>query len=294
MTKSYSSNWRDVQNVAFVQGWMDAGGIRTRYLQAGDPTNPPLLFLHGTGGHAEAYIRNLGPHSDRYNVWAIDMIGHGWSDKGTEPLEIKHYVDHIIRWMDALDFPTIVVSGESLGGWVAARLAIEHPQRVQRLVLNTAGGMRADPEVMEKIIEVSVAAADDPSWERIKARLEWLMADPSAVNDDMVATRQAIYQQNAMDDAIRRGLALQDMETRQRNLITKQEYARIACQTLVLWTSHDPTAGVPQGREMAAAIPGAKFVVMDGCGHWPQFEDPNTFNRIHLAFLQGNPIPETE
>ena len=84
------------------------------------------------------------------------------------------------------------------------------------------------------------------------------------------------------------------MEIRQRNLITREEYMRIACPTMVLWTSHDPTADVPHGREMAAAIPGSKFVVMNGCGHWPQFEDPDTFNRIHLAFLQDDSIPEAE
>ena len=60
-----------------------------------------------------------------------------------------------------------------------------------------------------------------------------------------------------------------------------------AAPTLVLWTTHDPTASVAVGEELAAAIPGSQFVVMEDCGHWPQFEDPETFNRIHIDFLLG-------
>ena len=55
----------------------------------------------------------------------------------------------------------------------------------------------------------------------------------------------------------------------------------------MLWTSLDPTAAVEVGHELADRIPGAKFVVMQNCGHWPQFEEPEVFNRIHLDFLLG-------
>lgn len=286
--QAYSSIWSDLQGVSFCQGWLDVPGMRTRYLRAGDPSKSPLILLHGTGGHAEAYVRNLGAHADHFDTWAIDMIGHGWSDKGTGELEISHYVHHLLAVIEALGFKKVSISGESLGGWVATRLAIDHPHLVERLVLNTTGGSQADAAVMERIKTVSLRAAEDPSWEVIKARLEWLMADKSKVNDDLIAARRAIYMQPGMVDAIRRGLALQDMETRLRNLITAEDYARITCPTLVLWTSHDPTASVEQGRWIASAIPGAQFTVMDGCGHWPQFEDAETFNRIHLAFLLGD------
>jgi 2-hydroxy-6-oxonona-2,4-dienedioate hydrolase len=86
---------------------------------------------------------------------------------------------------------------------------------------------------------------------------------------------------------MRRALVLQEMEIRQRNLLTDADWARIQAPTLVLWTSHDPTAPVAQGRRVAELIPGAKFVVMEDCGHWPQYEDPQTFDRIHLDFLLG-------
>lgn len=118
------------------------------------------------------------------------------------------------------------------------------------------------------------------------------MADKSRVFDDLVATRQAIYAQPGMVEAQRGSMILQDMETRQRNILRAGDYGRIQAPTLVLWTSDDPTADVSEGRRIATMIPGALFTVMDGCGHWPQFEDADTFNRIHLDFLLGKPVPE--
>ena len=120
------------------------------------------------------------------------------------------------------------------------------------------------------------------------------MADKSKVNDDLVATRQAIYAQPGMAQAMTFNMALQEMDIRLRNLIQPEDYGRIKAPTLVLWTSDDPTADVSEGRRIASMIPGALFTVMDGCGHWPQFEDTVTFDRLHIGFLQGADVPEAK
>jgi 2-hydroxy-6-oxonona-2,4-dienedioate hydrolase len=282
---SYRSIWADLRGVPISQRWVDAGGIRTRLLESGRPDDELVLFLHGTGGHAEAYIRNLGPHGERRRAIAMDLIGHGFSQLATEPLEIPHYIDHVIALLDALSVERAVISGESLGGWVAARLALDHPERISRLVLNTTGGTRADAQVMARIYSLSMRAVEEPTWEFVRERLEWLMADPATVNDDLVATRQAIYSQPGMIESMRATLALQDMETRVRNLISDDDLARIAAPTLVLWTSHDPTAPAEEGRRIAGLIPNAQFALMEDCGHWPQYESAEEFNRIHQQFL---------
>ncbi|MGV9408458.1 alpha/beta fold hydrolase [Nocardia sp. NPDC003693] len=281
----YESIWSDLQGVAFTQGYLDVGGVRTRYLHAGDRDKPTLVLLHGSGGHAEAYVRNLAAHAEHFSTWSIDMLGHGYTDKPGHPLEIAHYVEHLVRFLDEIGVDRAHISGESLGGWVAARLAIDHPGRVRRLVLNTAGGSQADPQVMARIVSLSMAAVSDPDWDTVQARIKWLMADKSKGYDDVVASRQRIYRQPGFVAAMSDIMALQDPVIRARNLLGPGDYGRITAPTLVVWTSDDPTADVAEGRRIASMIPGARFELMPGCGHWPQYEDAKTFDALHVGFL---------
>lgn len=284
---NFSSVWSDLHGVAFSQGYLDAGGIRTRYMQSGDPAKPLVLALHGVGGHAEAYSRNFGPHGEHFWFVAIDMLGHGWTDKSSLPYQVKDYADHVLAVLKALGRSKALLTGESLGGWVATYLAVHHPDVVERLVLNTSGGWTAHPEVMARLKKLSNEAASDPSWERIKARLEFLMCDKSMVSDDLIETRRAIYAQPGFAETMKQIMCLQDMEVRRPNMITEQQYRSIKAPTLVVWTSHDPTATPEEGRQIAEMIPGAQYVVMNECGHWPQFEDADEFNRLHIDFLRG-------
>lgn len=285
--RPYASVWSDLNQVSFSQGFLDAGGYRTRYLHAGDDSRPTLLMLHGITGHAEAYVRNLDSHGRHFSCWAIDFIGHGYSAKPDYPLEIKHYVDQVLRFLDTIGVEKASVTGESLGGWTAARLAIDHPDRVERVVLNTMGGTMANPQVMERLHTLSMDAAKDPSWERVKARLEWLMADPTMVTDDLIRTRQQIFQQADWLRACENNMALQNLEIRRRNMLTDEDLRSLAVPALVLWTTKDPSGPVDEARRIAKLIPHAQLAVMDNCGHWPQYEDAATFDKIHLDFLLG-------
>lgn len=287
MTRPYSSLWLDLEATSFTQGYLDADGVKTRYIAAGDPSKPLLLLLHGTGGHAEAYSRNFASHAEHFYTVAIDMLGHGWTAKPDVPYEIPAYSEHALAAMRALGYDKAYFSGESLGGWVASWIAINRPEVCERVVLNTAGGWTAHPEVMAKIIRLSIESVEHPTHENLRARLEFLMYDKSIVNDDLVETRRSIYAQPGFIEATRRILCLQDMETRRRNMFTAEQYGAIKSPTLVLWTSHDPTASVEEGREIASMIPGSRFKVIQDCGHWPQFEKTEEFDRIHLDFLLG-------
>lgn len=283
----FESIWGDLQAVPFEQGFLDVAGCRTRYLHAGSSSQPTLVLLHGSAGHAEAYVRNLDAHARHFSTWALDMVGHGFTDHPGHPLEVADYVEHLLAFLDAIGVERVHLSGESLGGWVATRAAIDHPERIDRLVLNTTGGSQADPEVMQRIRTLSMAAAENPDWDTVGARIRWLMADKKRNYDDIIASRQAIYSRPGFVEAMDDIMALQDPEIRARNIITTAEYRQIEAPTLVLWTSDDPTADVSEGRRIAAMIPAAEFVVMEGCGHWPQYEDPDEFNRIHVDFLRA-------
>ncbi len=284
---NFSSVWSDLRGVTFSQGYLDAGGIQTRYIQSGDPTKPLVLALHGVGGHAEAYSRNFGPHGEHFWFVAIDMLGHGWTDKPAIDYQVKDYAEHVLAVLKALGRSSAMLTGESLGGWVSTYLAVHHPDVVEKLVLNTSGGWTAHPEVMARLKKLSNEAASDPSWERIKARLEFLMCDKAMVSDDLIETRRAIYAQPGFAATMERIMCLQDMEVRRPNMITEEQYRSIKAPSLVVWTSHDPTATPEEGRQISEMIPGAQYVVMNECGHWPQFEDADEFNRLHINFLLG-------
>ena len=281
------SFWIDLRAGAFEQGYLNAGGYRTRYLHVGSKGLPPLILLHGTGGHAECYTRNLIQHGTHFDTYAIDLVGHGYSDKPSFPYEIDTYVEHVRAVIDTLGFAKIRLSGESLGGWIGARFALKYPTRVERLVLNTTGGATMNPDVMQRIKMLTMAAVENPTWDTVKARLEWLMADPATVTDDLIACRQAIYKSPGMREAMPHILCLQEPDIRLRNNLTDAEWGAIKAPTLVLWTDKDPTAAAEVGEKIASLIPNSQFALMKHCGHWPQFEDPATFNALHIKFLQG-------
>jgi 2-hydroxy-6-oxonona-2,4-dienedioate hydrolase len=283
--RTYTSVWSDLAQTEFSQGFIQAGPYRTRYVHAGDSSKPTLIAMHGITGHAEAYVRNLKALSEHFDVWAIDFIGHGYSDKPDHPLEIRHYIDQLLGFMDAIGVQKSYLTGESLGGWVTAQFAIDYPEKVERILLNTMGGTMANPVVMERLYTLSMEAAKDPSWERVKTRLEWLMADPAMVTDDLIRTRQAIFQQPDWLKACQANMALQDPETRKRNMLTDEALGQIKAPALVLWTTKDPSGPVDEGRRIAGLIPNGELAVMENCGHWPQYEDPETFNRIFLDFM---------
>lgn len=283
----YTSVWSDLNQIEFDQGYLQAGPYRTRYLHAGDPSKPLLLLLHGTSGHAEAYVRNLAAHATHFNVYAMDFVGHGYSAKVDHPLEIRHYVEHVLEVIAALGYSKASLSGESLGGWVAARLAQVHPDKVDRLVLNTMGGTMANPVVMERIYTLSMEAAKDPTWERVRARLEWLMADPTAVNDDLIRTRQMIFQQSDWPLACEMNMALQDPAIRKRNMLSDADLHEISAPALVIWTTKDPSGPVEEGRRIAQVLPNGTLSVIDNAGHWPQYEQAETFNKLSMDFLVG-------
>ena len=280
------SLWTDLLGGEYAQRYYDAAGIRTRCLEAGRG-GEALICLHGAGGHAETYTRNLLPHAEHFRVISLDMLGHGFTDKPDRDYEIRDYVEHLRAFLDAAGIERAHLTGESLGGWVAAQFAIDYPARVGRLVLNTAGGLTAYPEVMERLRTLSLAAVENASRESVRKRLEFLMKDQAAVTDDLVETRYRIYTQPGFLRAMEHILCLQLMDIRQRNLLDREQLRGIHCSALVVWTTHDPTAPVEVGQEFANLIPDARFEVMADCGHWPQWEDAARFNDLQLAFLRG-------
>lgn len=275
--------WTDLAGTGFALTTVDAGGVPTRTLTAG--SGEDVVFLHGTSGHLEAFVRTLPAHARRYSCHAIDMLGHGYTGKPDVPYEIPRYVEHLLAYLDAQGIERAHLVGESLGGWVAAWLASEHPERVRSLQLVAAGGTKADPVIMEKIRSSTEEAVRTDDVGLTRKRLELLMHDPADVSDELVEVRHAIYHQPEFVANLHNLLCLQDMETRQRNLLRPERLGRITAPTLVVWGRQNPFGETPEAHALAAAVPGARLELLDACGHWPQHEQVQRYTELSLAFL---------
>lgn len=276
--------------------YYDAGGVRTRVLEAGD--GPPLLLLHGTGGHAESFIRNVLPLAESFRVLAVDMIGHGLTDKPDLAYTPRDYAAHLVALLDALGLERAHVNGESLGGWVALWLALDHPTRVDRLVLNTAAGLKLSdaqqivPPQRAEMARLTREAIERPSMATVRARMEWLVKDKAQVTDELVATRLAIYQRADTQRVMPRileGAALGAGAQANPQVITPAELRRVPHPTLILWTSDNPGTSWQEAQGAADLLPRGSFHLLGDCAHWPQYEQAEAYNALVARFLHDEP-----
>jgi pimeloyl-ACP methyl ester carboxylesterase len=283
----YRSIWTWLRELEFRQGWCDAGGIRTRFAEAGDPSLPGLLLLHGTGGHWETFAPNLGALSEHFHCVAVDMVGNGFSDKPDYDYEIEVYVRQMLAVLDHFGMAHANLVGMSLGAWVAARLALDAPERVDRVVLMSPAGLIATASNMARIRAERTKAVEDPNWESIKAMFDHLIAEERNRIPDVIALRQAIYRLPATRATIDHLLVLQDPEARERNLLSEQQWRSINAPTLVVASGKDHSEYENTARRVAALLPHSEVLEMPNVKHWPHFEDPEVFNPAALKFLLG-------
>jgi 2-hydroxy-6-oxonona-2,4-dienedioate hydrolase len=282
-----STIWGDLFDVAFCQRWVNANGVRTRVIETGQRGQPVLILLPGQTGHAEAYMRNIGPLGEHFHTLAIDPIGCGFSDKPECPYLIADYVEHLKDFMDTEGIERAHISGESIGGWVALRFATTYPDRADKLILNTCGGYNWDENVFLRIRNLTIPAVMNNKRDEVRARLEFLMDDKSKVTEELVDIRQHIYAMPEFRKNVERMLDVQVPEIRINIRITDEELQNTPHESLVLWTVHDPTAPTSVADRMAELLPNSKKVILEGAGHWPQWEIPAAFNQVHIDFING-------
>lgn len=270
------------------------GKYVTRVIEAG--SGEPLLLLHGTGGHAENYIRNIAPFAERYHVIAIDFLWHGRSQThGFQPDVLPPLVDQVRDVLDTLGIERAHIEGQSLGGWVAALFAIRYPERLRKLILTTPMGYRPDEGSVPGYVEQdmlplrasSLKILEDPSLENIRLRINRIVADPSVVNDEAVAVRHAFYNDPALN-AVQRELNINYLggAAPQQHILTDELASKIRAETLVYWGEQNPTP--PElGKRLSNVIPNAQFFCAPNTGHWAQYENHEIHNREVSHFLLG-------
>jgi 2-hydroxy-6-oxonona-2,4-dienedioate hydrolase len=142
---NYRSIWMYLYDVPHEIAYVDAGGIRTRYLTAGDKGAPPLILLHGTASSFETFCANIEAHAKHFRVYAVDMIGNGFTDKPDHLNFAPVYVQHVKDFMAAMGIARASFLGVSLGSFVAAKLALDTPTLVDKIVMASPFG-RTLPE----------------------------------------------------------------------------------------------------------------------------------------------------
>lgn len=271
---------------------------RTRTLEYG--TGTPLFLLHGIGGHAEAYARNLRGLGAAQHAIALDFLWHGLSEKPQFSADmIGTYCRQLIDVLDDLGAERASIEGESLGSWVAMAFALRYPDRVEKIILNTAAGVAYDADKVkidhasgrEQLRARSLAAIANPNRETVRKRLEWLMAAPDRVTDELVDVRFAMYSDPATQAALTSVFEHTfSPEESAAERIPEAALANIVCPTLVLWSDKNPGEGPEVGRRLQSLIPGAEFACIIDGAHWPQWEQPAQHDAIVNAFLAGRTV----
>lgn len=281
----YRSIWGFLRELEFTQGFVTVEGVRTRYVEAGSPDLPTAILLHGTGGHWETFAPNLAALSEHFHCIAIDMVGNGFSEKPDYDYEIAVYLRQVLAVLDHFRVDKAHLIGMSLGAWVGAATAVQHPERVDKLILMSPAGLVATASNMARIRAERTAAVNDPSWESIHKVFEHLIADEANRLPDLIALRQAVYRRDDTRKTIDHLLILQDAEARDRNLIPEEQWAGITSPTLIVASGQDHGEYQSTARTVARLIPDSEVFEMPSVRHWPHFEDPEAFNAAAVAFL---------
>ena len=272
---------KELETFAQFEKYYNAAGIRTRCFEKGE--GKPLILLHGGGGHAETWVRNIVPLAQKYRVLAIDYLGHGYTDKPKITYGVPAFSKHLLDFMDAAGVDKAHLVGESQGGQISVFTAYEHPERVDKLGLIVGGIPSNEHGYMagqNRLQELNREATGTPTKEAIRKRMEWLFHDPTILPDELVDIRLKIYSQPDFQ------YVLQSRDQKIYDLIGK--IPKLRAPILFFWTTHNPTCPWPVAEKVHQSVPGSRFVLVDKSGHWPQYERAEEFNRTLLEFLDGS------
>jgi len=270
-----------------------AGGYRTCYTEAGD-NGPVLIALHGGGAGSSggAGMGGLLPHlAPHYRAIAIDSVG-GFGD--TDVSAPAHYgvqsrVDQVEAVVDAMGIDKFVIIGNSQGAWVAAKYAIQHPDRVKKMVLvasATIGGAMGIRE--EHTPAMKVLAGYDYTREGMKAMMQALVFDGSKATDELVEARYL--------SSIRPGAkeALAGFSAGNKYLQSPIMFANFDMRTSLpeitkhiptafAWGVQDAFAPVQLGYNLEKLLPDVKFHYIEKAGHQVQTDQPEALARVIIG-----------
>lgn len=255
-------------------------GQKIHYVEAG--SGPTVILLHGLGGSTQAWQFNIGPLAEKFHVVVLDQIGFGKSDKPLVNYRIRTYVDFLDQFCKQLKIERATLVGNSMGGWIAAMYTAAFPDRVEKLVLVDAAGYAPPKDLdMRTLFALNPTTREGMKILTSKVFYNKLFQTDAAVEAAMAARFAAGdgYTINSITESIIRGEDFLDD-------IVKT----IKRPTLLIWGRQDGLVPLAAAEHFNKDIPGSKLIVIDQCGHVPNFEKPAEFNAAVLKFLtEGAP-----
>jgi len=263
-----------------------------RYRMAGK--GPLVVLLHGVAGSSETWVDVMRRLSGSYTVLAPDLLGHGGSAKPAGDYSLGAYVNLIRDLLAALDLPPGTIVGHSLGGGVALQFAYQFPERCERLVLVSAGGLGRE-------VHPILRAAALPGAELV---LPWLAV--AAAHGIGAATKTmgklGFRASTDLGETWRSFVSLGDPEARRAFLHTVRRvidlrgqlvsatdklYLASEVPTLIVWGDRDPLIPVAHAYQSHAAMAGSRLEVFPRAGHYPYLEDPERFAHLLVDFMRA-------
>jgi 4,5:9,10-diseco-3-hydroxy-5,9,17-trioxoandrosta-1(10),2-diene-4-oate hydrolase len=276
-------------------------GINLHYLCGG--SGPPLVLVHGLGSSAAVeFSSNLEPLAKHHRVFAIDLPGFGRSDKPVLEYTIALFVRAVSDLMDCEGIERAAVMGVSMGGRVALGLALDSPEKVERLVLVDALGVGAPRRVLaysilltkglgELTLRGTARALRQMNPAVIRRFWGWYLKRPNRVDtiwsDERIANHGTLLATPEYRAAYLSSLrSIAGMRQLQDGVSVEDRLPELRMPTLLIWGGHDHIFPARHAQAAKERIPNARLEIFGDSGHTPQMEEPERFNRLVLDFLQ--------
>lgn len=274
---------------------LDIGDKKIFVAETGD--GPPTLLLHGGGPGASGvanYARNIGELAKEYRVIVPDLPGYGRSTKGVDGADPFGYLaDGIRSLLDELGIEKAHLVGNSYGGACALRLALDSPERVDRMVLMGPGGLGTTRSLPTPGLNslLNYYTGSGPSRLKLEKFIRnYLVFNAADVPDSVIDERyqDSIDPEAVADPPLRRPSGRGALRTLWRMDFTRdRRLGRLPVPTLVLWGAHDKVNRPAGGRMLAERMPNCDLYLVANTGHWVQFERADLFNRLCADYLAG-------
>jgi pimeloyl-ACP methyl ester carboxylesterase len=285
---SAEPNWREVDWPAHLHQ-VEIGGASVNYVDMGSGEEPPVMLVHGLGGQWQNWLENIPRIARERRVVALDLPGFGLSEMPTEQISIPGYGRCVDALCERLDLGRVSVVGNSMGGFIASEVAIQFPERVDRLVLASAAGISSAnvhraPALTAGRIASAVAAYTAARHESIAKR-------PGTRHGAMllVARYPARLKPDLVYEGFMKGAGKPGFDDALRALLGydfRERLPEISSPTLIVWGDKDSIISVRDAAEFERLIPDSRKVVMEQTGHVPMAERPESFNRLLLDFIE--------